>query len=186
MPQALMWGEWWAEAASTWRMSRRSCSPSGSITKAPPGATRPTSLDLHPAPLRCRASSSSKRSGGLDAHIRNVAERFATAGYGALAPDLYSAGGARPPALAVDRVEAAQLSSTLFRRLSGWGCSATKPGGQRPYRHCPATRALRWVRHWVLSSAEGETNPFGTWVSCEQRFPTCGPTRPAEGGRSAR
>ncbi len=44
----------------------------------------------------------------MDAHIRNVAERFATAGYGALAPDLYSAGGARPPALAVDRVEAAQ------------------------------------------------------------------------------
>ena len=45
---------------------------------------------------------------GVDAHIRDVAERFATAGYAALAPDLYSAGGARPPALAAHRVEAAR------------------------------------------------------------------------------
>ncbi len=45
---------------------------------------------------------------GVDAHIRDVVERFATAGYAALAPDLYSAGGARPPALAADRVEAAK------------------------------------------------------------------------------
>ena len=107
---------------------------------------------------------------GVDAHIRDLAERFATAGYGALAPDPYSAGGARPPALAVDRVEAAQLSLTLFRRLSGWGCSATKPAGPRPYRACPATRAARSVRHGVLSPAERETNPFGTWVFCARVF----------------
>jgi hypothetical protein len=44
----------------------------------------------------------------LGAHIRNVAERVATADYASLAPDLYSAGGARPPALAVDRATAAQ------------------------------------------------------------------------------
>ena len=45
---------------------------------------------------------------GVDAHIRDLVERFATAGYAALAPDLYSAGGARPRALAADRVEAAR------------------------------------------------------------------------------
>lgn len=45
---------------------------------------------------------------GVGAHIRDVADRFANAGYAALAPDLYSAGGARPPALTVDRVESAK------------------------------------------------------------------------------
>ena len=41
---------------------------------------------------------------GVDAHIRDVAERFATAGYAALAHDLYSAGGARPLALSSSTV----------------------------------------------------------------------------------
>ncbi len=35
---------------------------------------------------------------GVDAHIQDMAERFATAGYVAMAPDLYSHGG-RPPSL---------------------------------------------------------------------------------------
>ncbi len=45
---------------------------------------------------------------GVDAHIRDLTERFASAGYVALAPDLYSAGGGRPPALASERVDAAK------------------------------------------------------------------------------
>ena len=45
---------------------------------------------------------------GVDGHIQDVADRVAGAGYVALAPDLYSAGGGRPPALAVERVDAAK------------------------------------------------------------------------------
>src|ERR1700683_624794 len=45
---------------------------------------------------------------GVDRHIQDMADRFAGAGYVAVAPDLYSAGGGRPPVLAVERVEAAK------------------------------------------------------------------------------
>jgi carboxymethylenebutenolidase len=45
---------------------------------------------------------------GADAHITDVADRFSSAGYVAVAPDLYSAGGGRPPALTAPRVEAAK------------------------------------------------------------------------------
>ncbi len=45
---------------------------------------------------------------GVDGHISDVADRFANAGYVALAPDLYSAGGFRPPALTAERVAAAK------------------------------------------------------------------------------
>jgi carboxymethylenebutenolidase len=45
---------------------------------------------------------------GVDGHIADVADRFANAGYVALAPDLYSAGGGRPAALAVEPVAAAK------------------------------------------------------------------------------
>jgi carboxymethylenebutenolidase len=45
---------------------------------------------------------------GVDRHISDVADRVASAGYVAVAPDLYSAGGGRPPALAVERVDAAK------------------------------------------------------------------------------
>jgi len=43
---------------------------------------------------------------GVDGHIQDLARRFATAGYVALAADLYSAGGGRPPELSFERVEA--------------------------------------------------------------------------------
>jgi carboxymethylenebutenolidase len=45
---------------------------------------------------------------GVDGHIADVADRFANAGYVALAPDLYSAGGSRPPVLVAGRVAAAK------------------------------------------------------------------------------
>jgi carboxymethylenebutenolidase len=45
---------------------------------------------------------------GVDGHIEDVADRVAAAGYVTLAPDLYSAGGGRPPALAAERVQEAK------------------------------------------------------------------------------
>ncbi len=43
---------------------------------------------------------------GVDAHIRDLVERFASAGYYAVAPDLFAENGQRPPALAEARVDA--------------------------------------------------------------------------------
>jgi carboxymethylenebutenolidase len=43
---------------------------------------------------------------GLDAHMRDVAGRLASAGYLAFVPDLYAHGGTRPPELAPDRIDA--------------------------------------------------------------------------------
>jgi len=43
---------------------------------------------------------------GVDGHIMDVTARVATAGYLALAPDLYAAGGERPQALRAERMEA--------------------------------------------------------------------------------
>ncbi len=43
---------------------------------------------------------------GVDEHIRDLTERFATAGYYAVAPDLFAQDGARPAPLAEDRLEA--------------------------------------------------------------------------------
>ncbi len=60
---------------------------------------------------------------GVDRHIQDVADRFASAGYVALAPDLYSAGGGRPPALAVDRVEAAKAFLELDPSGAVDGCA---------------------------------------------------------------
>ena len=48
---------------------------------------------------------------GLDAHIEDVTRRVALAGYVALAPDLYAAGGTRPAPLARERV--AELQAWL-------------------------------------------------------------------------
>ncbi len=45
---------------------------------------------------------------GVDEHIRDLAERFATAGYATVAPDLYSVPAGRPPQLSFERVEAAK------------------------------------------------------------------------------
>lgn len=45
---------------------------------------------------------------GTDEHICDVTDRVATAGYVALAPDLYSTGGGRPPVLSPERVCAAK------------------------------------------------------------------------------
>ena len=43
---------------------------------------------------------------GVDAHIRDVTERFARAGFAAFAPDLYADDGVRPEELSDERIEA--------------------------------------------------------------------------------
>jgi carboxymethylenebutenolidase len=76
-----------------------------------------------PAWLSCPAAVSDPLPGvvviqevwGVDGHIQDVADRFASAGYVALAPDLHSAGGARPPALAPERVEAVKAFLDTLR-----------------------------------------------------------------------
>jgi carboxymethylenebutenolidase len=45
---------------------------------------------------------------GVDGHIEDVTRRFAEAGYAALAPDLFAVDGARPEAMARDRVAEVQ------------------------------------------------------------------------------
>ncbi len=45
---------------------------------------------------------------GVDGHIEDVTDRLAAAGYVALAVDLYSAGGGRPAALTVERIDVAK------------------------------------------------------------------------------
>jgi carboxymethylenebutenolidase len=51
---------------------------------------------------------------GVDDHIADLCERFASAGYVALAPDLYAAAGTRPQALAFERVERAKAFLDTF------------------------------------------------------------------------
>jgi len=74
---------------------------------------------------------------GVDAHIEDVARRFAKAGYAALAPDLYAKGGARPPPLARDRLAELQalvdeVSSAAFFDDTQRGAALSKlPADQR-------------------------------------------------------
>lgn len=67
---------------------------------------------------------------GVDEHIADVTERFATAGYVGLAPDLFSAGGGRPPALAFERVaRAKEFLNTL--PPAEWGSIMGDEGRRR-------------------------------------------------------
>jgi carboxymethylenebutenolidase len=52
---------------------------------------------------------------GLNDHVQDVTRRIAAAGYAALAPDLYAAGGERPAPLMQERIEEAM---TFLSRLS--------------------------------------------------------------------
>lgn len=61
---------------------------------------------------------------GTDGHIEDVCQRFATAGYVALAPDLYAHGGRRPSPLEADRVTA--LKALLDRAPRAWGDAAAR------------------------------------------------------------
>ena len=64
---------------------------------------------------------------GVDEHIQDLVARVATAGYSALAPDLYALGG-RPAALAPDRVAVAK-SFLDSLRAGTWGDEASRQAG---------------------------------------------------------
>ena len=76
---------------------------------------------------------------GVDDHIEDLTRRYAESGYAALAPDLFSHGAGRPPALGRDRVEA-------FKRFmdsvgpSVWGNPA---GMQAALAQLPAEEGRR-------------------------------------------
>jgi carboxymethylenebutenolidase len=57
---------------------------------------------------------------GVDEHLRDQAARFATAGYVVLAPDLYSLGGRRPPAMSEERILAAKHFLDTVPPSSWW------------------------------------------------------------------
>jgi carboxymethylenebutenolidase len=57
---------------------------------------------------------------GVDEHIQDLAERLAGAGYLALAPDLYSPGGARPAALEPPRLAAVKAFLDTVPPSSWW------------------------------------------------------------------
>ncbi len=79
---------------------------------------------------------------GVDAHIEDVTRRFAQAGYVAFAPDLYARGGARPAALARERISEAQ--SFLNRLPPGsWATFLTDPKAREEQlgRQAPDARA---------------------------------------------
>lgn len=57
---------------------------------------------------------------GVDEHVQDLAWRFAAAGYLALAPDLYSLGGRRPPELAQERVAAVKRFLDTIPPSSWW------------------------------------------------------------------
>jgi hypothetical protein len=76
----------------------------------------------------------------VDGHVQDLAERFATAGYVALAPDLYSAGGGRPDVLSAERVEEAKA---FLDGLPPGQVPVAGHGVARRWRHCIWRRSLR-------------------------------------------
>ncbi len=95
---------------------------------------------------------------GVDEHIRDLVERFAAAGYQALAPDLYAREGRRAAALTDERLQA------LKRFLDGappavWRDAAAR---ESALRALPDTAAamLRETMDIVLRAER----PFGAWL----------------------
>jgi carboxymethylenebutenolidase len=57
---------------------------------------------------------------GVDDHIQDMVHRFATAGYVAMAPDLYAHAGPRPAALAPERIDAVKAFLDTLPHGSWW------------------------------------------------------------------
>ena len=74
---------------------------------------------------------------GVDEHIQDLVQRFAAAGYYAVAPDLFAPDGRRPPALAAERIRIAKdlldtLPSAVWSDLAKRDAAiATLPAEQR-------------------------------------------------------
>jgi carboxymethylenebutenolidase len=117
---------------------------------------------------------------GVEEHIEDLTQRFAAAGYEALAPDLWGAGGARPEALTRARVAA--LRDFLNANPAAWsgaqgreealgrvaeperGRLAAKLGGLfgsdegRPARFARYTEILRGAVAHLRAGAQGTAN----------------------------
>lgn len=98
---------------------------------------------------------------GVDAHIEDVATRFAAAGYDAFAPDLWGAGGERPPAKTRERIDA--VRAFLAANPSAWSgpearekALATQPESERA--------ALAETMGSLLGSDEGRAARFARYT----------------------
>jgi carboxymethylenebutenolidase len=61
---------------------------------------------------------------GVEEHIEDITQRFATAGYEAIAPDLWGAGGARPEVLTRERVAA--VRAFLNANPAAWSAAKAR------------------------------------------------------------
>ncbi|HEX9108314.1 MAG TPA: dienelactone hydrolase family protein, partial [Longimicrobiales bacterium] len=96
---------------------------------------------------------------GVDAHIRDLADRFAAAGYYAVAPDLFAGDGERPEALSEERLEA--LKAFLDKAPPAvWRDPAAR---EEAVRGLPAGEAdaMRETMQSVLTP----DRPYGRWLA---------------------
>jgi carboxymethylenebutenolidase len=89
---------------------------------------------------------------GVDAHIEDVTRRFASAGYAALAPDLFSSGGERRPDLTRERVAEAQaFLNTAPPAVFGdpkarEAALASRPEAERPRIEATMSATMAYAR----------------------------------------
>jgi len=96
---------------------------------------------------------------GVDAHIRDLSDRFAAAGYYAVAPDLFAEDGERPSALSEERLEA--LKSFMDKAPPAvWRDTAAR---DEAVRALPAAEAdaMRETMETVLTP----NRPYGRWLA---------------------
>ena len=95
---------------------------------------------------------------GVDDHIQDMTRRFATAGYLAAAPDLYARGGARPPALAPDRIE--RVKRFLDTTPGAWADPAAREAALEAL-----PEAERAPMRDTLNAVLDPNRPIDRWVS---------------------
>ena len=94
---------------------------------------------------------------GVDAHIQEVARRLASAGYAALAPDLYATGGQRPDSKSAERIaEVRGFMNSL--PATAWADPAARQAELAKLP--PASRAGIEETHQALFSGIGRLEQF--------------------------
>jgi dienelactone hydrolase len=111
---------------------------------------------------------------GVDDHIRDIARRAATAGYVALAPDLYAIGSERPEVLRPERVEDVKAFINTMPPAA-WGDPEAL---QRALDALPEPKRTE--------VAESRTAVFSRAAQLDRFVPALAATRRAPGGGSAR
>ena len=119
---------------------------------------------------------------GVDAHIAELTERFAAAGYVAMAPDLIRLGGKTRG----DRTRACRAGQGIpradWRPGNGRASSATSSGGRRSLASCPKARDRGSTRRSGRCSA-GSGMPTPTSRCCAPRSRSARPPgMPGPGG----